>query len=141
MYHFGDKSSERLQECDPRLQIVLNQAIKFMDFSVLCGYRDEKAQMAAYNAVPRLSNAKFGQSPHNFTPSRAVDIVPYPVDWKDMERFCFLAGLVVGIGAMHDIKIRSGLDWNGNGILVKHDPAERLIDAPHFELTNWKEMI
>lgn len=141
MYHFGDKSNERLHECDARLQIVLNEAIKFMDFSVLCGYRDEKAQMAAYNAVPRLSNAKFGQSPHNFTPSRAVDIVPYPVDWKNHERFAYLAGLVRGIGSMHNIAITWGHDWDGDGVLGKNDPDEKLLDMPHFELTNWKDMI
>lgn len=139
MYHFGDKSSERLRECDPRLQVVLNEAIKHMDFSILCAFRGEAAQNEAKAAG--LSNASFGESPHNYKPSMAADIAPYPIDWQDMERFCFLAGLMVGIGAMHGIRIRSGLDWNGNGILVKDDPAERLIDAPHFELLGWKGLL
>jgi|SaaInl4_135m_RNA_FD_contig_91_484166_length_3854_multi_2_in_0_out_0_4 peptidoglycan LD-endopeptidase CwlK len=139
MYSFGAKSQERMAECDIRLQVVMKAAIKHMDFSVICGNRDEEAQMAAYNAKPQLSRAKFGQSPHNYVKSYAVDIAPYPIDWADLERFCFLGGLMKGIAAAHGIPLTWGYDWNNNGILVKDDPAESLKDAPHFEITNWKQ--
>jgi peptidoglycan LD-endopeptidase CwlK len=141
MYSFGAKSTERKRECHPSLQVVLNVAIKHMDFSILCAYRDEEKQMAAYNAVPQLSRAKFGESPHNFNPSFAVDLAPYPIDWRDMQRFCYLSGLMKGIASAHGIPLTAGIDWNNNGILVKDDPAESLIDAPHFEITNWKELV
>jgi hypothetical protein len=97
--------------------------------------------MAAYNAVPKLSHAKFGESAHNFTPSMAVDIVPWPIDWEDMERFGYLAGLMKGVALEMEIPLTWGNDWNNNGVLVRNDPKERLIDAPHFELRNWKELI
>jgi len=138
MYSFGRRSQELLHQCDPRLQIVLNVAIKYMDFSIICAERDEAAQMEAFNKG--LSNAVYGESPHNFSKSYAVDIAPYPIDWEDLERFCYLGGLMKGIAVMHNIPLTWGYDWNNNGILVKDDPAERLTDAPHFELTNWKEM-
>jgi len=140
MYSFGAKSKERFAQCHPKLQVVLTQAIKHVDFSITCATRDEAAQMKAYNSVPKLTRAKYGQSPHNFAMSRAVDIVPYPVDWTDMQRFCYLGGLMKGIASANGIHLTWGYDWNNNGVLGKDDSAESLMDAPHFELTNWREM-
>jgi len=144
MYNFGAKSEERLNQCHASLKVILRQAIKHMDFSITCGYRGEEEQTKAYETIDangnRLSNAQYGESAHNFDISYAVDIVPYPVDWADMERFCYLGGLMKGIAHAHGIPLTWGYDWNNNGILVKDDPAESLKDAPHFELSNWKEL-
>ena len=30
-------------------------------------------------------------------PSRAVDVVPYPIDWDDRERFHLFAGFVIAL--------------------------------------------
>jgi len=138
MFFFGSTSKARLLECDPRLQTILNAVIKHMDFTVLCATRSRADQEEAVRKG--LSRAQYGESPHNFSPALAVDIAPYPVDWRDFERFSFLGGLMKGVASAEGIALTWGYDWNNNGTLGKDDPAESLIDAPHFELSNWKEL-
>ena len=67
---------------------------------------------------------------HNSKPSRAVDCVPYPIDWTDRERFTLFAGFVLGVAARMGITLRWGGDWNMN-FEVKDN---RFDDFPHFEL-------
>ena len=75
------------------------------------------------NGVERLSN-------HNHTPSRAVDIAPWPIDWSDMERFRFLGGVVLGVAGCRGLRIRWGGDWDGDGSFKD----QNFNDLPHFEL-------
>ena len=120
MPKFSKTSLDKLESCDPRIQVVLKEAIKHYDFSVLCGYRGEVEQTKAY--VSGNSNAKFGQSKHNGMPSEAVYRAPYPIDWDDKEEFAYLAGLIMGIAASKEIRLR----WGGR--------FKKLKDMPHFEL-------
>lgn len=85
MPNFSQTSRARLQTCHPDLLAVCRELIKQYDFSVLEGHRGEKAQNAAYDAGN--SRVRWPNSAHNKTPSLAVDIAPYPIDWNDMERF------------------------------------------------------
>lgn len=129
MYRFGKKSLEKLSQLDERLQRVLKKAIELMDFAILEGSRDEQTQ----NEYFRLGKSKvqFPNSKHNQTPSKAVDLVPYPIDWADQSRFHFLAGLIIGIGKAEGVEIRWGGDWNRNGKF--HDQSFH--DLPHFEIS------
>jgi len=120
MPYFGRTSRQRLATCDERLQRVLTEAIAITDFAVLCGYRDEAAQQEAYDSGH--SRLRFPQSRHNIQPSRAVDVAPYPIDWEDRERFCFLAGVILGIAHSQGIQIAWGGEWT------------TFPDLPHFEL-------
>ena len=85
MPKFSKISKERLATCHPDLQAVCNELIKQYDFSVLEGYRGEQAQNAAYRKG--TSQVKYPHSAHNKTPSLAVDIAPYPIDWDNISRF------------------------------------------------------
>lgn len=134
-YRFGRTSQARLDTCHPKLQEILNEAIKHVDFSVLCGHRTEEDQMAAYNAVPQVSKVKWPNSKHNSLPSRAVDIAPYPIDWNDIKRFAHLGGLIRGIAAAKGIKIRVGFDWDMDGDITDH----KFMDWPHIELADSEE--
>ena len=122
MYKFGKKSKNNLNQCHPDLQDILNEAIKIYDFSVICGHRSEKEQNEAYNKGN--SKLKWPQSKHNSLPSCAVDIVPFPIDWSDLERFNRLVGIIQGIAQSKGIKIRLGADFNSSK------------DYPHIELVN-----
>lgn len=82
---FSAKSRAQLSTCHPDLQAVCNELIKQYDFSVLEGHRGEQAQNAAYQQG--TSRVRYPHSAHNKNPSLAVDIVPYPVDWKNLPRF------------------------------------------------------
>ncbi len=85
MPHFGTRSTRELDTCDKRIKKVLNEAIKHYDFSVLKGTRGKTEQNRAYQEG--ASQLMFPHSKHNSSPSQAVDIVPYPVDWNDKQRF------------------------------------------------------
>lgn len=135
MSAFGPASRERLATCHSDLQRVLNEAIKHCDFSVTYGYRSYEEQAALYaqgrtTPGPIVTWSKPGESKHNISPSPAVDIAPYPIDWKDEAAFAHLAGVIRGIAMSMGIKIRWGGDWNQNGKTAD----ERKTDFPHLEL-------
>lgn len=118
-YKFGNTSKRRLKECHPKLQEIMNELIKLMDVSILCGYRNEEDQNEAY--TKGNSKLQYPHSKHNQIPSRAVDVVPYPVDWNDLGRFERMCGIIEGIAHQKRIKIRLGRDFSFK-------------DYPHIEL-------
>lgn len=128
MAEFGTRSKTNLMTCDPRLQDLLETVVEYFDCAVICGHRTEEEQEKAFHEG--RSKARWGQSMHNTLPSMAVDVVPYPVDWEDRERFHHFAGFVRGIAHAKGINIRWGGDWDGDMDLKDN----RFDDLPHFEL-------
>ena len=128
MYRFGKKSKERLSTCDERLQKVFNEVIKYVDCSVLEGYRNKERQERFFKEGK--SKVHYPNGNHNSNPSNAVDVTPYPVNWSDRERQTLFAGFVLGVARGMDIRLRWGGDWNMN-FDVKDN---RFDDFPHFEL-------
>ena len=116
----------------------MNEAIKYVDFTVLEGFRDRDAQNAAVAAGK--SQKPWPTGNHNAIPSRAVDIAPYlpevKLDWGDIVAFGRLMGMVQLLGAQMQIKLRFGLDWDGDFRTVGRDPNEHFLDAPHVELVD-----
>lgn len=107
---FGHKSLERLETCHKDLQDLCHELIQYMDVTVLCGYRGEKEQNAAFHAG--RSKLMYPRSKHNITPSKAVDLAPYPIDWKDISRFKKMTDLIEMIAKEKGIKIRLGRDFS-----------------------------
>lgn len=128
MPRFSNRSMDALKTCDLRLQEVLTEAIKHIDFMVLEGHRGKEAQDKAFNGG--FSKVRWPNGKHNTFPSKAVDIVPWPIDWNDTERFVLFAGFIMGIAAMKGIQLRWGGDWNRN----TQNKDERFRDWGHFEL-------
>lgn len=132
MANFGSHSMTQYATLDPRLQNVLHEAIKYYDFTILVGYRNEEDQNHAF--AEGLSTKKWPDSTHNVLPSRGVDLSPYPADWSDKKeaiaRFAILAGVMKVSAAICGVKIRWGADWNRNW-----DPRdEKFLDWGHFEV-------
>lgn len=127
MPSFSKLSAERLATCDERLQRILNEAIKRVDFTVICGHRDEEAQEEAFRL--NRSKVRWPMSKHNRLPSLAVDVAPYPIDWKDTARFARLAGYIERVAHEQGVTIRWGGDFNGNW---RSD--DKFIDMPHLEI-------
>lgn len=127
---FSGLSLAHLRTCDARLQSILNKVIEHYDFTVLCGHRGQTEQDAAFAAGK--SKVRWPNSKHNSLPSKAVDIAPYPIDWKDTTRFARLMGHVERVANEQGIRIRLGLDFNGNG----RSDDERFLDFPHVELVD-----
>lgn len=128
MPNFSRLSEQRLATCDARLQALLREAIKHVDFTVICGYRSQEEQEDAFRTG--RSKVRYPNSKHNTLPSSAVDIAPYPIDWKDTARFARLAGYLERIAHEQGIRIRWGGDWDGDFATAD----ERFIDMPHFEI-------
>ena len=128
MPNFSRKSKLKLYSCDERLVKVFNEVIKTVDCSVLEGHRDKDKQNKYYEEGK--TKLKYPLGRHNEVPSRAVDVVPYPIDWNDRERFHLFAGFVLGIAKSMGIKLRWGGDWNMNWFVDDN----KFDDFPHFEL-------
>lgn len=128
MPKFGRKSMEHLTECHPDIQRVLLEVVKTFDCSVIEGHRPDAEQDKLYHAGK--SKAKAGQSKHNHLPSLAVDVVPYPIDWGDRDRFHYFAGFVMATAQSMDVDLRWGGDWDKDW----QTRDNSFDDLPHFEL-------
>jgi len=128
MPSFGKRSTENLNNLNKNLQDILNEVIKYYDFSILSSYRGEMEQNELHHKG--FSKLKFPYSKHNTLPSNAVDVAPYPIDWKDTRRFDILAGHIMMAADMKDIKIKWGGDWNSDDDLKD----QSFNDLGHFEL-------
>ncbi len=110
------------------LQNLMFEVIRYYDFTVLEGHRDEHLQNLYFEQG--RSKLEWPNSKHNQYPSRAIDIAPYPINWNDRDSFVYLAGIVKGFAHHMGIKIRWGGDWNMNNNLKD----QTFFDLPHFEL-------
>ena len=128
MPKFGRKSRESLNTCDSKLKQVFNEVIKHVDCSVLEGHRDKDRQNKLYEEGK--TKVKYPNGRHNRQPSSAVDVTPYPVDWKDRERQTLFAGFVIGVASQMGINLRWGGDWDQDFQVIDN----RFDDFPHFEL-------
>ena len=128
MPRYSKKSKERLSSCDKRLQDVFNEVIKYVDCSILEGHRSKERQNKLYDE--NRTKVKYPNGRHNSSPSKAVDVTPYPVDWKDRERQTLFAGFVLGIARGMDIRLRWGGDWDIDFQVMDN----RFDDFPHFEV-------
>ena len=128
MPRFGNRSTRELNTLHPDLKEVLNEAIKYFDFSVLEGHRNEDRQ----NLMLRegKSQLAYPKGKHNKVPSEAVDLAPYPIDWNNANRFYFLCGFILGIAKQKGIELRYGGDWDGDFELTDNN----FDDIGHLEL-------
>jgi peptidoglycan L-alanyl-D-glutamate endopeptidase CwlK len=141
MPEFGEKSKRLLADCDPRLQYIFNEVVRLVDCTIITGHRPEHEQNEAYRTG--ASKAKWPDSKHNTLPSKAIDAIPFPVEWPEekmgkdeyaraLGRFYMFVGYVRAVAAQRGIKIRCGADWDGD-FQVKD---QNFHDLPHFELVD-----
>jgi len=139
MPKFSKKSLKKLNTCEDDLQVLMNEVIKHYDCTILCGHRSIKEQQLLYKYGKSHLDGVHKLSKHNYTPSRAVDVVPYPINWDDVKRFEYFGGYVLGIadilykdGKMSH-RVRWGGNWRGN---INNRDIQRsgFRDYVHFEL-------
>ena len=146
MANFGKRSKANLSTADTKLQTLFNEVIKYFDCSVICGHRSKEEQLKLYKNGRELIAGKWAVknkqkivtncdgvttlSAHNSIPSKAVDVVPYPIDWKDTNRMYMFVGFVLGIAKGLNIEVVSGADWDGDTDLND----QHLHDLVHFQL-------
>ena len=150
-YKLSERSLERLQGVHPKLIKVVKRAIEIskQDFMVLEGVRTRKQCMVNYGkgrtiaqcvakgvpaqyANPRAAKVTWLNNPFasKHVSGKAVDLVPYPVDWNDLKKFDVIAQAMLQAAKELNVSIRWGADWDADG-----KPRERgEFDSPHFEI-------
>ena len=139
MPRFSRASKAKLATCHEDLQSLFNAVIVGFDCTPIYGHRSTTEQQALY-AIGRTTELDRGpvtpidginkKSKHNHDPSLAIDIVPYPIDWTDLDRIRYFAGYVMGMAAALGIRIRWGGDWDCDNQLRNNS----FNDLAHFEL-------
>ena len=128
MPSFGRTSMLRLNTCDPLLKHLFERVVEEYDCKVLKGHRPKAEQNKAF--WEGKSKLQWPQGNHNKSPSLAVDVAPYPIDWKNTKRFYYFAGFVQGVANELHISIRWGGDWDRDFDL----DDQRFNDLVHFEI-------
>ena len=94
---------------------------------IVCTHRPNEEQDVLFKSKPKLTNARAGESPHNYLPALAFDIafklangaLTYETKWFD-----HFAPFLKDVG---------GITWGGD--------FETFKDRPHFELTVWRVLV
>lgn len=128
MPKFSKRSKQNLEHVDTRLVRMCQRAIQVVDFAVIEGHRSAERQDALFEKG--MTKLKFPNSKHNSKPSKAIDCVPYPIDWKDQRRFYHLAGVFKAIAHSMGFEIRHGGDWDRDDEFKD----QNFYDLPHFEI-------
>ncbi len=141
MNKYSKESESCLATCHPDLQKVFRKVLEYFDHSVLIGHRGQEAQHKAF--LEGRSKTDWPKSNHNKFPSSAVDVMPYPYSFPDLDgkngakrqllalfRQYLFIGFVLATAWMMGIKIRSGADWDSDLDLSD----QTFNDLPHFEL-------
>jgi peptidoglycan L-alanyl-D-glutamate endopeptidase CwlK len=135
MPKFSKISQERLATCHEDLQTLFNYVIKLTDISILCGYRTVDEQKKLFKKgrtepgeIVTYADGILKLSKHNYYPSMAVDVAPYPIDWTNKRRFRELGELVLDVAEMlyDSHKITNKINWGG-----KWKP---FVDLPHYQI-------
>ena len=121
-YKLGTRSLQSLSGVHPDMVAVVKLAITIteVDFTVIEGIRNINRQRELLKAGKSTTLNSRHITGH------AVDMVPWPVDWNDLERFETMAVAMKTAAEELEIPIVWGGDWKS------------FYDAPHFEL-NRKE--
>ena len=130
-YAFGKRSSERLLDAHVDLQNIMHLVMSWqiMDFTILETLRTmERQEQLVRDGLSKTYKSKHLKQADGY--SHAVDVAPYPIDWNDTGRFYVLNGIIRAAAAELCIDIRTGADWDNDG-LVKDQSFH---DLPHVEL-------
>ena len=123
---------------DQRLVDIAQEACQALPFDVIVveGVRTKQRQQDLY-AQGRTKPGKIVTWTMNskHIDGLAVDLAPYDHEtkqilWGDVLKFNDMIRSMLRVAADHKVKIRSGADWNQNGVLREN----RETDSPHFEL-------
>lgn len=128
MPKFSKTSQDRLDTCHEDLQRLFERVVEEYDCSILCGHRGQEEQNRAFEKG--LSKLEFPKSKHNRTPSFAVDVSPYPVEWKNTMEWYHFAGYVKAIARDMGIRVRWGGDWDSDNDFED----QNFNDLPHWEI-------
>ena len=136
---FGTKSREVLDTVRPEL--VETMEIVVAEFNISC--LEGRRSWARQAELLRQNKTKVGPGDSKHNPpklpdgsedtawlSNAVDVVPYPIDWKDAKRFIYMAGMIIGVGRALGHDLRWGGNWDEDQVIIDDQNFD---DLPHIE--------
>lgn len=110
---FGTRSEALLRNLNPELVGVLRLALSYneMDFTIIQTLRtvEEEEKMVAAGKSQTMNSKHL---PGADGKARAADCAPFPIDWKDIPRFCKLNDLIQRAANELGVKIVWGGSWN-----------------------------
>lgn len=147
-YVLSKRSLNKLKGVHPDLVRVVKRALELseIDFSITCGLRTKDEQVILVReGKSRTMNSKHLVQEDGY--SHAVDLVPYPVNWK-LEFFYPIMEAMRKASTELDIRVRWGGSWDTitnsletpQKLIESYSERRRrvgnrvFIDAPHFEL-------
>ena len=128
---FSSASLAKLDTCHPILQLIMIEAIKHKDFTVLEGHRDKTTQDKYF--AEGKTKLKWPDGKHCSDPSEAIDIAPC-IRGKvsfDKNHCIYLAGLIMALAAVNRAHLRWGGDWDEDGEPITDQTFNDLV---HFEI-------
>lgn len=129
MFRFGKKSLEKINnpKVHPKIKLLMLEAIKTspIDFTIIETVRTiEQQRINIAKGVSKTIKSRHIPSNNKSGYCEAIDIAPYPINWKDIKRFDELGEHILKVAKKLNIKIRWGKTFT------------TLVDRPHFELRN-----
>ena len=127
MFKFSSKSLSKINDpkLHPKLKKLLLEAIKTspIDFTVTETTRTlEKQAYYLKKGTTKTMKSRHIPSVNKSGLCEAVDIAPYPIDYKNIKRFVQLSEHIKKVAKELNIKIAYGGDWKS------------FKDYPHYEL-------
>lgn len=122
---FRQKDVEKIKLLHPSLQVIIYKAAELGGrFIIIWTVRGKRLQNKAFR--DGYSNARFGQSAHNYKPALGFDFGPAKYPGHDRD-YAILAGTFKRAADMLHIPIVWGGTWKRK-------------DLGHIELASWKAM-
>lgn len=143
MYKLSQRSLDRLTGVNADLAKVVKRAIEIstQDFAITEGLRSKEQCYINYGKGRTVAQCQAKGVPNKYAQpnekkvtwlnnplgslhatGRAVDLVPYPVDWKDIKKFEAIAAAMKQAAKELNVK----MTWGGDWVKTK--------DYPHFEV-------
>jgi len=134
MAEFSEISKFRLSTCHPDLVTLFEEVIKYFDCTVAVGYRNQADQEAAFAAGNSKLHYPYGN--HNQKPSMAADVYSDPIDFNDIIRSVYFAGIVMGLAKKlkEEGKMSHDVRWGGDWRQDNNPEDNKFNDMGHFEL-------
>ena len=136
MATLSQHSLSKLETCVEPLRQLFAEVVKDFDCTILEGKRTvEQQEKNVASGVSKTMDSRHLDEPL----SNAVDVAPYPLKWpkkdsptyaKDLARYYYFGGFVIGTAQRLNIATRWGGDWDGDRDI--HEQS--FDDLVHFEL-------
>jgi len=155
MPNYSGSSQRKLDTTHQDLQTVFREVIRIFDNTIVYGNRSHTLQFDLFkqgrvqdntgkwvivdkSKVVTYCDGATNKSDHNYYPSKAVDAVPYPIDWDDTERMYYFAGHVKAIA--HVLKsqgrITHNIGWGGDWDDDTEVHDQTFMDLAHYYIIN-----